>query len=81
MANLSLTVDDQLSNRARMVALRRKTSVSAAVREFLERVSGEDESAAALAEFPRWRAASTAGSGGGRTWRREDLCEDRVSRR
>ena len=65
MANLTLTVDDQLSNRARMVALRRNTSVNAAVREFLERVSGEDESAAALAEFPRWRAVV---DGGERRW-------------
>ena len=53
MANLTLTVDDQLSNRARMVAVRRNTSVNAAVREFLERFSGEDEAAAALAELRR----------------------------
>jgi hypothetical protein len=81
MANLTLTVDDQVLKRARMVALRRNTSVNAAVREFLERFSGEDESAAALAEFLDAARSSTAGSGRGRTWRREDLYEDRVSRR
>lgn len=81
MANLTLTVDDQVLQRARMVALRRNTSVNAAVREFLERFSGENESAAALAAFLDDARSSTAGSGGSRTWRREDLYEDRVSRR
>ena len=80
MANLTLTVDDQLLKRARMVALRRNTSVNAAVREFLERFSGEDEAAVALAEFLDGARSSTAGSGGNRAWRREDLYEDRVGR-
>jgi hypothetical protein len=39
--------------------------VNPAVREFLERFSGEDESAAAPAEFPRWRAVV---DGGERRW-------------
>lgn len=78
MANLTLTVDDWLLKRARMAALRRNTSVNAAVRAFLERFAGDDESAAALGEFLRDAQSSTAGSGGRRTWRREDLYEDRV---
>lgn len=81
MANLTLTVDDHLLKRARMVALQRNTSVNAAVREFLERFSGADESAEALSEFLDDAQASTAGSGGhGRTWRRDDLYEDRIGR-
>lgn len=81
MANLTLTVDEQLLKRARMVALQRNTSVNAAVREFLERFSGEDESAVALAQFLDDAQASTAGSGQRRTWQREDLYDERVGRR
>ncbi|CAN5764713.1 hypothetical protein BH23ACT10_BH23ACT10_15300 [soil metagenome] len=77
MANLTLTVDDHLLKRARMVALRRNTSVNAAVREFLERFSGENESAAALSDFLEDARSSTASSGDGRTWRRGDLYEHR----
>lgn len=80
MANLTLTIDDQLLKRARMVALQRNTSVNAAVREFLERFSGEDESAAALSDFLTDAQASTASSGERRTWRRDDLYEERVGR-
>jgi hypothetical protein len=81
MANLTLTVDDHLLRRARMVALQRNTSVNAAVREFLERFSGEDESVVALTEFLDNARSSNAGSGGrGRTWRRDDLYDDRVGR-
>jgi hypothetical protein len=79
MANLTLTIDDRLLKRARMVALQRNTSVNAAVREFLERFSGEDESAAALADFLEDAQSSTTGSGRGRTWRRDDLYEDRIT--
>lgn len=79
MANLTLTIDDRVLKRARMVALQRNTSVNAAVREFLERFSGEDESAAALADFLEDAQSSTVGSGRGRTWRRDDLYEDRIT--
>lgn len=78
MANLTLTVDDHLLRRARIAALQRNTSVNAAVREFLERFAGEDESAVALREFLADAQASTAGSGGSRTWRRDDLYGKRV---
>lgn len=41
MANLTLSVDDTLLQRAREVAVRDRTSVNALVREFLERYVDE----------------------------------------
>jgi hypothetical protein len=37
MANLTLSIDDELLQRAREAALRERTSVNALVREYLER--------------------------------------------
>lgn len=74
MANLTLSIDDDLLKRARRVALERDTSVNAAVREFLEEFAGPDERDAAMASFLAKAAASRAGSGPeGRTWTRAEL--------
>jgi hypothetical protein len=40
MANLTLSVDDELLQQAREAALRERTSVNALVREFLQRYVG-----------------------------------------
>lgn len=75
MANLTLTVDDEVLRRARRRALDHGTSVNALVREYLEGYAG-DESAAALARFVELARESTAGSGpAGRTWARDELYE------
>lgn len=42
MKNITVSVDDDVHRRARIVAAERGTSVSAAVRDFLVRWSGEE---------------------------------------
>ena len=81
MANLTLTIDEDVLRRARIRAIEQKTSVNAVVREFLESYAGSDEGDRALAEIVEMAKKSTASSGPeGRTWTREDLYEDRLGR-
>jgi plasmid stability protein len=44
MKNITVTVDDETYRRARIKAAERETSVSALVKQFLNELSGEDES-------------------------------------
>jgi hypothetical protein len=79
VANLTLTIDDDVLRRARLRALEEGTSVNAIVRAHLEAFVGADR--AQLAAIDRVLAsarASKSGSGrGGRRWTREDLHERR----
>lgn len=76
MANLTITVDDELLKRARIRALERNTSVNALLREYLEAFVGEDSRAAALRRFVALARAAKSGSGPeGRTWTRDELYE------
>jgi hypothetical protein len=78
MANLTISVDDQLLRRARVRAAEEGTSVNAMLAEHLERYAGMDDQSVAIAEFLELAAASDSGSGpGGRTWKREDLYDRR----
>jgi plasmid stability protein len=73
MANLTLSIDDDLLKRARMRALEQDTSVNALVRDYLESVVGEP---AQMRQFLDWAASVKAGSGpAGRTWTRDELYE------
>lgn len=73
MANLTLTLDDDVLRRARRRALEQGTSVNAIVREQLTRFAGA-EADTALASFLAFSEESTASSGAkGRTWRRDEL--------
>ena len=54
MTNLTLTVDETLLRKARILALERGTSVNAMVREFIENVV--DESARRTERAATWRA-------------------------
>lgn len=73
MANLTLTVDDDVLLRARRRALDQGTSVNAVVRDYLSSFAGDDPSAEAGARVVEIARRSSAGSGpGGRTWTRED---------
>jgi chemotaxis methyl-accepting protein methylase len=72
MANLTLSIDDELLQRAREAALRERTSVNALVREYLERyVDARRQRYEALdaldALATRTESASTA------AWTREDV--------
>ena len=74
MANLTITVDEDILQRARIRALQQHTSVNAVLREHLEAYAGIDSSRTALREFVEIAHTSKASSGpGGRTWRRDDL--------
>lgn len=79
MANLTLSLEDDLLRRARIKALDDGTSVNAIVREQLMRYvanGGPDE---AMARFLERSRRLGAGSGpGGRTWTREELYEERT---
>lgn len=74
MANLTLTIDDEVLRRARIRALEQGTSVNALVREHLERYARDERQRAALQELVALARSSDASSGHeGRTWTRDDL--------
>ncbi|MBX6748269.1 MAG: hypothetical protein IRY85_01140 [Micromonosporaceae bacterium] len=76
MANLTLSIDDDLLRRARVRAAERGTTVNAIVRDFLETFAGVDQVSPALLRIVGLAHDSTASSGdGGRTWRRDDIYE------
>ena len=76
MANLTITIDDELLKKARIRALEQGTSVNALLRDYLMAYAGHSEIQAAIAEFLEIAKKSTAGSGPeGRTWTRDDAHE------
>lgn len=76
IANLTLTIDDDVLLRARRRALAQGTSVNAVVRGYLESFVGADEAAQAGRALVAL-ARSESGSSGpdGRRWTREDAHE------
>lgn len=81
MANLTVTVNDQVLRRARIRALEQGTSVNAVVSQYLERFAGMGATAEALSGFLELADRSTAASGpDGRTWRREELYDRPIVR-
>jgi hypothetical protein len=76
MANLTITIDDELLKRARLRALERNTSVNALLREYLEAFAGDRSGSAARKRFTAIARAANSSSGGkGRTWSRDELHE------
>jgi plasmid stability protein len=76
MANLTLTVPDDVLRRARMRALAEGTSVNALFRQYLEAYAGSESLRAAVESFLDVARRSQAASGpGGRAWSREDAHE------
>jgi len=74
MANLTISVDDDVLRIARVRALEHRTSVNAVLRDYLERYAGTGSTAAALAGFLELAASSDAGSGpDGRAWARDEI--------
>ena len=74
MANLTVTVPEQVLKRARIRAIEQGTSVNAVVSDYLERYAGLSGTEAGLAGFVERASRSTASSGpGGRSWQREEL--------
>ena len=73
MANLTITIDDDLLQLARIRALEQGTSVNALLREYLTAFAGAgDAQGRALADLLTLSSASTARRGSA-TWTRDDL--------
>ena len=76
MANLTLTIDEDLLRRARIRALERATSVNAVEREFLEGYAGGERETAALQALAALANHTRASSGpGGSSWTRDEIHE------
>lgn len=74
MANLMLSIDEDVLKRARVRALEWGTSVDALVREYLEGLVARDTSQSGMEPFLTLAKSIRASSGpGGRTWTREEL--------
>lgn len=74
MANLTLSIDDEVLRRARIRALERGTSVNALIRDYLEFFAGEDDGASAINGFLSIAKRSRA-KAGRRIWTRDELHE------
>lgn len=74
MAKVTLTIDDEVLQRARARAREQGTSVHALVGEYLERYARDDErKSAAVRELLALSRSSAASSGvRGRSWTRDD---------
>jgi plasmid stability protein len=80
MANLTLTIDEEVLKRARVHALERGTSVNALVREFLESFAhGEAELEAIAAGIDAIADAAPARRSS--RWTRDELYAERLRRR
>ena len=84
MANLTITVDNELLKRARIRAIEQGTSVNAILSEYLRTFAGVNEAqaraSAAILELAETNsedpeARARASERGGRHWKREDLYE------
>lgn len=74
MANVTLSVDDEVLKRARMRALGSGTSVNALVRGYLEAYAGQGAGHDVIRSVVSIGRKSKASSGSsGRTWTRDDL--------
>ena len=76
MANLTITIADELLKRARVRAIEQGTSVNSLVREYLIALAGGSPLKHAMDEVINLSRQSKAGCGAqGRSWKREDLYE------
>lgn len=81
MANLTLSIDDEVLKRARIRALEHGTSVNAVVREHLSNYADAERARQAMEAILEIAEGSESGSGPeGRAWTREDLYEERIGR-
>jgi hypothetical protein len=73
MTNLTLAIDEGILLRARLRALRERTSVNAVVRAFVTNYAAQDGDGGAMNWLLALADQSTASSGpDGRTWTRDD---------
>ncbi len=75
MANLTISVDDDLLRRARVRAARLGTSVNAVLRQFMESwAGGKNQRAQAVASLLK-RSSKARSARAGRAWTRDELHE------
>lgn len=78
--NVTLSINDELVERAREVARQQGTSLNALVRRYLESVAGVRRGEGLAAQFDElWQERS--GRSGGWRFNREELYEDRIGPR
>ena len=75
MANLTISVDDEVLRRARLRALENRTSVNALLREYLVRFAGDGDLRRQVVQDLLELAASAEAGSGGRRWSRDELHE------
>lgn len=75
MANLTITVEDDLLKRARLRALEQGTSVNSILREYLESFAGSGEARRQAIDALLVLSRRTGTGRGNRTWTREELHE------
>lgn len=75
MANLTITVDDQVLRRARLRALNQDTSVNTLLRDFLTSYAGENRARLEALEDLLQLSESAAARRGDRSWSRDELHE------
>ena len=77
MANITLAIDAETVKKVRKLALERDTTLTALVREFLERIASEEDARQqqAVQELREGIARYRVRSGAGREWTREGLYE------
>ena len=80
MANLTIVVNDQVLQRARIRAIQHGTSVNAVLRDYLEAFAGGDEAGVALAGFLDLAGMVQVADQGPRRWTREELYDRSVMR-
>ncbi len=73
MANITLSVDDDVLRAVRLYAAERETSVNGIVREILTNLAGHENRAKRARERLRELSDKSHGQLGERTWSREDL--------
>ena len=77
MANLTLTIDDEVLKKARIHALERGTSVNALVREYLERIVHDESELEAIVKGIE-ATADAAPERRASKWTRDDLYAERL---
>lgn len=76
--NITLSIDEQLVERARAVAREQGTSLNALIREYIELLAGQLGGETVLEQFQAmWQAP---GNSNGKRFDREEIYEERVSR-
>jgi plasmid stability protein len=76
VANLTLSIDEELLKRARVRALEQDTSVNSLVRDYLQEFVTGSPQRSGMKDFLAWAKTIHADSGpGGRTWTRDELYE------